>query len=238
MYKKNNMKGFISYNIDYVIKFGGSLLEEKDIISELLNNVSKARKKGFRIVIIPGGGPTDNTIERLDSWATFHKSTHHFACALAQDQTGSMLADIGYDFGFRSCDNLEDMMTILNENNIPIILPSKIIFTINPFERTWDITSDSMSAWFSWLLNCKKVIILTNVNGVYSPGNIGNLEHFISEIKSIELSALGHTSVDQCFGEFISVHKMEAWIINGLNPGYIHSFFNNDIFENTHIYSE
>jgi aspartokinase-like uncharacterized kinase len=222
------MKGFVDYNIDYVVKFGGSLLEEKDILRELVKSLGMAAKSGKRIVIIPGGGPTDNTIERLDKWAKFHKNTHHRACALAQDQTGIMLSDIGYEDNLRICDNLEDMLPILEKNCLPILLPSKIIFAINPFEKTWEITSDSMAAWFSWLLNCDKTIILTNVDGIYHNEFIGNESYFISNIKASELISMGHTSVDQCFANFVLSKNMKSWIINGLKPEKVASFFKGD----------
>jgi aspartokinase-like uncharacterized kinase len=231
------MKGFVDYNIDYVVKFGGSLLQNKDNLKALLEILVSAIDMGQRIVVIPGGGPTDNTIEEIDQWAKFHPDTHHHACALAQDQTGLMVADSTFNPRIRSCVNLLEVQQSLFKKCVPILLPSNIMFAIDPFERTWDITSDSMAAWFAWLMNCKQTLILTNVDGVYIDGNLHESSAFVERISAQDLIEMGHTAVDACFAPFIREKCINAWILNGKKPENLLAFFEGKEHKSTEIFS-
>ena len=58
-----NIKGLVNYNIDIVIKVGGSLLnKDKNFIQNVIENL-KELKKVQNIILFPGGGPTDNTMQ-------------------------------------------------------------------------------------------------------------------------------------------------------------------------------
>lgn len=168
-------------------------------------------------MIIPGGGPTDNTIEDLHDKYNFHINLTHLACALAQDQTGIMLSkykDIEY------CDNFESMLKIQDKNKVAVLLPSKVLLTLHPVEKTWDITSDAIACYFSWLLNVEKFIILTNVDGIFKKFNTSK-KKLIKTISAKNLLKLGHTSVDKCTIKFLKIKKFDCLVINGLKPNRV-----------------
>ncbi len=208
------MKCFINYNIDYVIKFGGSIITNKKATKKLLSNLVKLSKKGKRILIIPGGGPTDNTIEDLHDKYNFHINLTHITCALAQDQTGIMLSKYK---NIEYCDNFEAMLEIQDKNKVAVLLPSKLLFNLHPVEKTWNITSDAIACYFYWLLNAKKFIILTNVDGIFKKFNTSK-EKFVKYINTKDLLKLGHTSVDKCTIKFLKTKKLDCLVINGLKP--------------------
>lgn len=229
-------KGFVDYRIKHVVKFGGSLLSLKDRCRSTIETLVSLANNNHRILVIPGGGPTDKTIEAIDKWANLHPDTHHTACALAQDQTGLILSDPSFSKQVRACTDLESVSIALEESLLAILLPSKIIFALNPFERSWEITSDSMAAWFAWLVRCNEVIVLTDVDGIYRDGAINNANAFIPELTAFELSSMGHTSVDACFAPFILQNNINAWILNGAFPERIAAVFNGDIPIGTRIW--
>lgn len=216
------MKGFVDNRVDVVVKFGGSLLADKDCVCEFISGIRDSCSAGKRIVIIQGGGPTDNAIELLDEWAQFHKNTHHHACALAQDQTGLMLADPNISDVLVACADIDAARKVMNDGKAAVILPSKIVLAVDPFERTWDITSDSMSAWFAWLLGSKDVVICTNMDGVYPAGRVGDNGELIPSVTCDELEALGHSAVDKYFAGFVREKDLNAWIINGRYGSRLH----------------
>lgn len=212
------MTGFINYGIDYVIKFGGSILEDFDACKRTIKAISQLPKLGVKVLVIPGGGPTDNTIERLDKTAHFVSFTHHKACARAQDQTGLMICDPVFGDAFTPCQTFEEVNAATEVGKVPVLLPSYTIFACDPFERVWEITSDAMAAWYSWFVHCKNVIIITNVDGVYPADKIGQESALISEITASELLKYGHNAVDACTAPFLKENGINAWIVNGSAP--------------------
>src|SRR5687767_11666430 len=163
------VRGLRPYGFDWVVKFGGSLLATPDITRQAVAGVEAASASGFRLLIIPGGGPTDKSIEAIDREAPLARDTHHRACALAQDQTGLIICDSAFGRSLRPCDNLEEARNIARGGATPVLLPSRIMFAVDPFERSWEITSDAIAIWFAWLVGAPGAVILTDVDGILDP---------------------------------------------------------------------
>ena len=212
------MKGFIDYNIDYVIKFGGSILEDFEACQKTVKAISQLPALGVKVLVVPGGGPTDNTIERLDKTAHFVPFTHHKACARAQDQTGLMICDPVFGDTFTPCQTFEEVNEATAAGKVPVLLPSYTIFACDPFERCWEITSDAMAAWSSWFVHSKNIIIITNVDGVYPSDKIGQEGALITEISATDLMKYGHNAVDACTAPFLKENGINCWIVNGSSP--------------------
>lgn len=215
------MNGFVKYNIDYVIKFGGSILENYDIFVNIIIKIEDLSKKGIKFLIIPGGGPTDNKIEELDKQYKLKPDIHHRSCARAQDQTGLIIANNLVTKNLKVCENFEEVHRAILKNKIPVLLPSQIIFLINPFEKTWAITSDAMAAWFAWLIECKEVIVLTNVDGIFRDKKMNEYKNLIREITATNLLELGHTAIDSCMPPFLKKNGINSWILNASFPNRI-----------------
>ncbi|MCI0500399.1 MAG: aspartate kinase [Epsilonproteobacteria bacterium] len=221
------MRGFTDYKIDVVIKFGGSILSNQVMCQKTIDSISQLARRGYRVMVIPGGGPTDNTIEDLDKKHPFHFNTHHRACARAQDQTGLMISDPVWNSEFVACETLEEVIKANDQFKVGVLLPSRLIFDLDPFERTWEITSDAMSVYFSWLVSAKHTVVLTNVDGVYKDGDIGNSEKLIKEITATDLEEMGHTAVDVCTPAFLRNRKMDCFVMNGQNSELILDYISN-----------
>jgi aspartokinase-like uncharacterized kinase len=169
-------------------------------------------------MVVPGGGPTDNTIESLDREYGFDPDTHHRACARAQDQTGLMICDSSLSDALRPCEDLEEARRCLDAGQVAVLLPSRLIFALDPFERTWEITSDAMAAYFAWLVRCPRVLILTNVDGIYRDRAVGDPAKLVRRAAASELAPMGQTAVDSCTGPFLDAHGLSAWVLNGAHP--------------------
>lgn len=211
-------KGFVDYRISAVIKFGGSLLKEPDACQGALDALSGAAANGHRLLVVPGGGPTDDAIEVLNKRHAFHPNTHHYACALAQDQTGLMICDPLWGATVSWCRTLESARRIIDDGRVAVLLPSKLIFALDPFERTWEITSDAMAVYFSWLVAAERTIILTNVDGIYPAGKVGEKEALIASITAKDLEMMGETAVDRCTPSYLQRTRMNCWVLHGGHP--------------------
>ncbi|WP_284141651.1 hypothetical protein [Virgibacillus sp. LDC-1] len=205
-------KNFVDLEIDYVIKLGGSLISDIDLAKNLAQSLSEVAKE-FRLVIFPGGGPIDNYIESVDKQFLLNEMTHHQACARAQDQTGLLFANFNLDV-FETTDNFAGIKEILDRGKIPVLLPSTLIFLLDPFEKSWSISSDSMGAYFSSLLEANKFIILTDVDGIYdSDPKKSPTAKLIPKVSVNSLSS--ETSVDETLSEFLYNAQMNCWVLNG-----------------------
>lgn len=211
-------RGFVAYRVDATVKFGGSLLADGRACRALVEALAEAASAGLRLLVVPGGGPTDNTIEALDRTYTFHPDTHHRACARAQDQTGLMLCDPSLSAALAPCETLEEVRHALDAGRVAVLIPSRLIFLLDPFERSWEITSDAMAAYFAWLVGCPQVLVLTDVDGVYAEGRVGDPDRLVERLTAVELAQMGHTSVDACTGGFLHEHGLTAWVLNGQHP--------------------
>ena len=232
----SNIPGYVNYGIDAVIKFGGSLLENKDRCQFAIDGIIKCTDLGLRILVIPGGGPTDNTIEALDKITPFAENTHHQACARAQDQTGLMISDKVFSNKLTPCNTLENVRNALDDHKVAVLLPSYLIFAVDPFEKTWDISSDGMAAWFAWLVKAQNLVILTNVDGVYRDGKVSDEGYFIPEITASELIQMGHTAVDISTPYFLKQEKLNALVINGNKADMLHAALTGKSIKGTKIY--
>lgn len=214
------LRGFVEYGVDVVVKFGGSLLiDGEEIARAALAALIEAADRGQRLLVIPGGGPTDKAIEAIDHKHPLGPPTHHHACALAQDQTGLILCDPAFSGGRAvACRTMPEVRRALAAAKLPILLPSYLLFAVDPVEPTWDITSDAIAAWFSKLTGCTELIVLTNVDGIFPRDAIGDPASLIMAVKAEELDQNSGTSVDMCTAPFLQHAQINCWVLNGRHP--------------------
>jgi aspartokinase-like uncharacterized kinase len=207
--------GYVDYGFDAVVKFGGSLLIDESLTASAVEALEGCRSVGKTILVIPGGGPTDKTIENIDRRAALAPATHHRACARAQDQTGLMIADPVFSRALSACETLTEARAVATSGRIPVLLPSKIIFDIDPFEMSWDITSDGVALWFAWLIGAPLTAVLTNVDGIYEPGSDFSVSTPVKSISATRLREWGDTAVDKCVPAFAASKGLRVWVGHG-----------------------
>ena len=212
------IKGFPGYGISAVVKMGGSLMRDPAVCREAIAGIERAARDGHRLLIVPGGGVPDKAIEAIDATRPLSPFTAHHACALAQDQTGYMLADPAFSTLLTACDTLGTCRTTLKEGRIPVLLPSRILFAMDPVEWSWDITSDAIAAWIAWVTGTPRLAILTDVDGVYRGAATSDPAARIDRISASDLATLGHTSIDACASAFMAAKGLSGIVMNGAAP--------------------
>ena len=211
----DSIPGYVDYGFDAVVKFGGSLLIDEALTNAAISSIEYTLATGKRILVVPGGGPTDKAIEAINQRHRLAPDTHHRACARAQDQTGLMICDPALSRNLSPCETLDEAQSLARNGRIPVLLPARIIFAIDPFERSWDITSDGIAVWFSWLVSAPLAMILTNVDGIFHPGSDFKTTPVIPRVSASELRNWGHTAVDKCVADFALRKKLRVWVGHG-----------------------
>ena len=198
-----------------VIKYGGNVLIDRNVFNNFISDVNVLNKLGLSIIVVHGGGPrikrelekkkivskfinglrvTDkniidtveevlidfnkdivNSLSKLGSEATsFHTRT---ANVIEVKPEREELGFVGIPKKIN--DNL--ILNALNENKIPVIAP----LGLGSQNQTYNINGDTAASAIAKKLKSRRLILMTNVEGVYD-----DHKKLISEIKPFDLENL------------------------------------------------
>ena len=198
-----------------VIKYGGNVLIDRNVFNNFISDVNVLNKLGLSIIVVHGGGPrikreldkkkiiskfinglrvTDkniidtveevlidfnkdivNSLNKLGSQATsFHtKSDNIIEVEPEREELGFV--------GIPSKINDNLIQNALNKNKIPIIAP----LGLGNQNQTYNINGDTAASAIAKKLKSRRLILMTNVEGVYD-----DQKKLISEIKPFDLENL------------------------------------------------
>jgi len=195
--------------------------------------------KSTNCLIINGGGDFANFIRRYDSEIGFSNHITHEVAIDSMDIIAKLLND---KFKFtKIVYDLDEAKKVANLNKIPILACSKVLKELDPFEHSWNVSSDSIAAYISNLLEAK-LLIATNVDGIYTRKPTLVNSNFIDEIDAKELLNFNETSVDLMLAELLLEFGANCFVVNGNYPERIMSIINDSTdvynFQYTYIRGE
>jgi aspartokinase-like uncharacterized kinase len=211
--------------MEAVLKIGGSLAENPDSLFRLCEKLGDLAK-GNRIVVVPGGGEFADIVRELDKRIGLSNRIAHQMAVLAMDQYGLLLSDIIPNSSVVS--EIEKLNSSA-EGKLQIVLPSKYIFIEDPLENSWNVTSDTIAAQLSERIHAKKLILVTNVDGIFSenPKQKPNAQ-LIKELSAKQLLTWKkRTSVDVILPKIILQTGLDCYVVNGKHPERIEQILKN-----------
>lgn len=219
--------------MDAVLKVGGSLSENPASLQKLCKELA-SMAEDYKLLVVPGGGKFADTVRDFDKAYGLSSITAHKMAVLAMDQYGLFLSDITPS----SCviDSLEKAKRTPG-GRLPIFLPSRLIFSEDPLEHSWDVTSDSIAAYIAGVLHAEKLILVTNVDGIFTENPMQSLDaKLIAEVSAKELLNWNKsTSVDKTLPKILLKTKLDCYIVNGRYPERIKAILENKETVYTHI---
>jgi aspartokinase-like uncharacterized kinase len=212
--------------MEAVLKVGGSLAEHPESLRKLCKELSSLAKV-HRIVVVPGGGEFADTVRRIDRTYRLSDAVAHKMAILAMDQYGLLLSDITPDAYV--CYDIKE--TENTNGKSPIFLPSKLMFREDPLENSWDVTSDTIAAYIADVLQANKLLLVTDVDGVFTHDpKKGMKTKLIEQVSAMELLDLKErTSVDKMLPKMVLQTKLDCYVVNGRHPERI-----KQVLENKH----
>jgi aspartokinase-like uncharacterized kinase len=212
--------------MEAVIKVGGSLSENSKSLQDLGVEFSRI-SKSHQVVFVPGGGGFADVVRRLDEKFSLPALVSHKLAITAMDQFGLFLNQVIPHAVL--CDSLEKANTISKKGKATIFLPSKLLSKLDPFEPSWDVTSDSIAAYVAVRLKAAKIIFVTNVDGIFSSDpKKSSQSELIPEISLFRLKSFTKpTSVDKFLPIFLTENKLNSYIVNGHFPQRIKDILHN-----------
>lgn len=209
--------------IDWVVKIGGSLFPTDAIkVAEKL--------KGTPSLIVTGGGEFANLIRKYDNNKSFSDEICDETAIECMTIISKLLNDkikhteIAY--------TIEDALKISSKQKIPILICSEILKENRPFKQSWEVTSDSISAYIAKLLNAN-LLIVTNVNGIYTRKPKTKGSKFISEIDAKKLLTFEESSIDLMLPSLLIKFGTDCFIVNGKYPERIYQIITGE-YRNTY----
>lgn len=192
--------------------------------------------EGQKCLFVIGGGEFANLIRKYDAEIGFSEDITHETAIDSMDILAKLLND---KLAFTEISSaVEEAIGISNSNKIPIMICSEILKENEPFEHSWNVTSDSIAAYIASLLDAK-LLIATNVNGIYTKDPSLSGAELIKEIDVNELLSFDESSIDLMLPTLLIEYGLDCYVVNGEYPQRVLSIIDNGdcSFEYTFIRS-
>ena len=133
-----------------------------------------------------------------------------------------------YDSYYQLAYTIDEAEKISDNGFTPIFIVSEFLKNEDPFECSWDVTSDSIAAYVAHSLNAK-LLIVTNVNGIYTrePNEEGS--EFINVIDAKKLLTFDETSIDLMLPSLLLKFGSDCFVVNGKYPERVLSLIDDNI---------
>ena len=205
--------------IKQVVKIGGSLFPDYAIkLARKLENTNS--------LIVLGGGEFANLIRKYDSQQNFSSEVTHYTAIDCMDIISKLVNDKVESA--RLVYSLKEAVEVSEDNLTPIFAVSEFLKSEDPFECSWDVTSDSIAAYISHSLNAK-LLIVTNVNGIYTREPSEEGSRFISEIDAKKLLTFEESSIDLMLPSLLIEFGTNCYVVNGMYPERVLSLIDDNI---------
>jgi 5-(aminomethyl)-3-furanmethanol phosphate kinase len=179
-----------------VVKVGGSCAATLD----LRRWTSAVAACAGRIVIVPGGGAFADAVRAAQRVMGFDDAAAHHMALLGMEQFGRALAS--FDARLLPVDSIAGLRRGLRDNKVPVWLPTRMTLGAADVPASWDVTSDSLSAWLAGRLGARRLVLMKQIDS----GKLG-----LSLESSGSLAERG--IVDQAFPRFLAASGVPALIL-------------------------
>lgn len=221
--------------IDTVIKIGGSLGQSPELPG-LMRRISELGVMN-KVLIIPGGGDFADVVREYDRRFCLDNEASHWMSIMAMDQYGCMIASMCS--GNELARGIADARKILAAGRVPVLLPYSLLNLADELPRCWDVTSDSISAWVADLVNARQLILLKDVDGLFTRGPCVDVKanqakaELLETVNLIQLNQC--RGVDRYFASILEKSRLDVWVVNGKYPERLAQLLNTGLTKGTHL---
>jgi aspartokinase-like uncharacterized kinase len=175
-----------------VVKLGGSYAFSRALKSW----IDAVAACAGRVVVVPGGGPFAEAVRSAQPKMGFDDRAAHEMALLAMEQYGCALANLGA--GWRLASSAAAIRRVLLEGGVPVWAAAPMVRGAKDVPWSWDVTSDSLSAWLAGRIGAKRVLLVKHLEPPAGP------------LRAADLVAEG--IVDPAFPRFLRASGAQAFI--------------------------
>jgi aspartokinase-like uncharacterized kinase len=140
-----------------VIKLGGSF----GFAPQLKNWLDALAACAGRVVVVPGGGPFADAVRAAQAPMGFDDRAAHRMALLAMEQYGCALASL--DRRMKLAASVAAIRRAVQEGEVPIWSPTRMVLAADDVPASWDVTSDSLAAWLAGKIGARCVLLLKRI---------------------------------------------------------------------------
>jgi 5-(aminomethyl)-3-furanmethanol phosphate kinase len=141
-----------------VIKVGGSCAASLD----LRRWTGVVASCAGRVVVVPGGGAFADAVRHAQPMMGFDEAAAHHMALLAMEQFGRALAS--FDARLAPVESIAGLWHGLRDKKVPVWLPTRMTLRAADVPASWDVTSDSLSAWLAGRLGARRLVLMKQVD--------------------------------------------------------------------------
>lgn len=139
----------------WIVKLGGSLANSEEL-PRWLDVIATAG--AGKVVLVPGGGPWADEVREAQKREGYDDRVAHGKALRAMEQYGRILA--GAHPGVVAADSILGIREVLRKNHVPVWMPYEMIVADPSIPESWDVTSDSLSAWLADILSASALLLV------------------------------------------------------------------------------
>ena len=175
-----------------IIKLGGS----QALAVELGFWLAAIAERSGAVVLVPGGGLFADAVRTAQGQIGFGDPAAHHMALLAMEQFGCALTSLNAKFVLAA--SASTIQNQLSRGLVPVWAASEMVLSAPEIPCSWDVTSDSLSAWLAGRIGAERLVLLKSVKPPADP------------ISAAELVARG--IVDAAFPAFLADSGAQACI--------------------------
>ena len=174
-----------------IVKIGGSLALSPQREAWLAALVSWSGP----LILVPGGGPFATCVRVAQEAMGFDDAAAHRMALLAMEQFGIALA--AYSKAFVLAASRSEMDSAIQAGRIPVWSPSNMALGAKDLPASWDVTSDSLSAWLAGACGARRLLLIKS-------------RDLTGPVSASQLAA--EKIVDPLFPHFAAQSHAEVWL--------------------------
>ena len=152
-----------------VVKIGGGLLAHAEHLDAALAEIVAAAQE-VPLLVVPGGGPFADAIRDVDRRLGLSDDAAHWMAVLAMDQYAHLIASRLPNA--KLVIGPAQIAAALEDGRIPVLAPYQWMREADPLPHSWDVTSDSISAWVADQVGAAR-LVLVKPPGASGPAHRG-----------------------------------------------------------------
>ncbi len=181
-----------------VVKLGGSVFKRaREIIEEI-------KETNVSCLIVPGGWIFADVVRLLD----LDDDTAHWMALKCMDVYGIYLSK------FADCMEPEDFD--FDVEGVKVVLPFRLVRKHDELPHSWKATSDSVAVWIAEKLGIKRVLKVTDVDGVFVSGKLASRLDY-DEVPE-------ESCIDPVAVQIAKKNGIEIFVCNGLVEGRVKNY--------------
>jgi aspartokinase-like uncharacterized kinase len=126
--------------------------------------VAALKRFPFQLTIVPGGGPFADTVREAQRTMRFSDEAAHGMALLAMEQYALALAD--FDDALELVCTPGEARSAHAAGRIALWRPFAMTHGSNEIEVSWDVTSDSLAAWYATKAGASDLLLIKSIDAI------------------------------------------------------------------------